>query len=155
MARISFAVLLFALAVIASAFQVETIQATARGGFEFSKNGGKGASTISGTLRLGAKPTVDLMFVAKNDLGVTLDGHEEAVILMTAVSKSSVKSNQVVVTGTGTYQGEPRTIEITLTDAVRRGESDAVRVRVLNNGFVEFDQASKLQTGSITIKRKA
>jgi hypothetical protein len=153
MARISLAVLLFALAIVASAFQAGIVQATARGGFEFSKNGGKGASTISGTLRLGAKPVVDLMFVAKNDLGVTLDGHEEAVILMTAVTKSAVKSNQIVITGTGTFQGEGRMIEITLIDAVRRGDSDAVRVRVLNNGFVEFDQSSKLQTGAITFKR--
>ena len=151
MARKFSVVLLLALAVVFSSAQSGTVTAQARGGFEFSGNDGKATGTIVGEIKLGTKPSADLMIVVKDTGGATKDGLEEAIIFLKSVEKSTSKGNLTMVTGKGTFQGNARTIEIQILDGKRAGEKDSVRIRVLQGKFVDFDKSVTMDGKAITV----
>lgn len=116
---------------------------------------GDGAGSISGEIRIAGKQrTADVMFVLKDVGGATVDGQSEAIVFLTSVVKSEVVGNKLVVIGKGTFQGEPRDVEMTLVDSHKPSVADQIRVRVLRGGHVEFDHSAKLESGVISIKKQ-
>jgi hypothetical protein len=154
MARLNWIVLLLALAAVSVSALGGSIRAIARGGFSYFGNDGEATGTISGEIRLGKTSSSDLMFVLKDLGGVTDDGQQEAIIFLNEISRSSLIGNKLVVTGTGTFQGEPRQVEITLIDAKKRTERDQVRIRVIRGSHIEFDHSAKLDASAITISKQ-
>jgi hypothetical protein len=154
MARFASIVLLLVLAIVCSYAQTGDVKAIARGGYKFIGADGEATGAISGEIRLGVHPTAELMFVIKDVGGATRDGQNEAIIFLNGIERSSVIGNKMVVMGVGTFQGEKRSVEVTLVDAKNRFDKDQIRIRVLNGGRVEFDQTAKLDSGSISITRQ-
>lgn len=153
MARVSWVVLLFVLAVAISSAQSETVRAIARGGYQYIGFEGKASGSIAGEIVLGNKPSAELMLVLKDIGGITADAQNEAIIFLKSVSKSNLLGNVLTVSGKGTFQGDEREIEFTLTDAKRKGEKDLLIVKVFRYGRVEFQHAAKLDSSSIKISR--
>ncbi len=153
MARFSGVVLLLALAVWTIGAQLGPVKATARGGFKYTGFEVEAAGSISGEIDLGVKGTTDLMIVLKDVGGITFEGQNEAIVFLKSVDRSKLSGNTLWVAGKGTFQGEVRQIEVTLTDATARNEKDAFHVRVIRNGRVEFEHSAKLDPKAISIVR--
>lgn len=153
MARVSWVALLFVLAIATSSAQSDSVKVKARGGYQYNGLEGEASGSISGEILLGKKPSAELMLVLKDVGGVTADAHNEAIIFLKSVSKQNSLGNTVTVTGKGTFQGEERVIEVTLTDAMRKNEKDLLTVKVFRFGRVEFQHTAKLDSNSITISR--
>ncbi|MCC7230724.1 MAG: hypothetical protein IT203_10055 [Fimbriimonadaceae bacterium] len=153
MARKASIVLLFALVSFLGIAQGGSVTASVRGGFEFLGNDGKGSGTIVGEIKLGSKPTADIMFVVKDTGGATREGLEEAIIFLKSVAKHTLKGNVMTVVGLGTYQGDSRTVELTITDSQKANIRDTVRVRVLKGSFVEYDHTASLDAKAVTVTK--
>jgi hypothetical protein len=153
MARTSLIVLLLVLAVVTSSAQSGSVKAIARGGYGYIGFEGEASGSISGEINLAAKGSAELMLVLKDVGGVTLDAQNEAIIFLKSVSRSTLMGNSLTVVGKGTFQGEEREVEVTLTDAKGKNEKDALKVRVLHNGRVEFEHSAKFAANIITITR--
>ena len=153
MARISWVVLLFVLAVVTSSAQTESVRAMARGGFQHYGFEGEATGSVSGEIVLGKKPSAELMIVLKDASGVTQDAQHEAIIFLKSISKSKLSGNILTVVGKGTFQGEDRDIEITMTDAMRKGEKDKLDVKVIRFGRAEFQYSANLDANSIKVSR--
>lgn len=153
MARFSWVVLLLALAVWTIAAQSGSVKATARGGFKYTGFEVEATGSISGEIDLSAKGTTELMIVLKDVGGITFEGQNEAIVFLKSVDRSKLSVNTLWVAGKGTFQGEARQIEVTLTDATARNGKDAFQVRVIRNGRVEFEHSAKLDPRTISIVR--
>lgn len=153
MARISWTVLLLVLAVVTSSAQSESVKAIARGGYGYVGFEGEASGSISGEISLAGKGTAELMVVLKDVGGITHDAQNEAIIFLKSVGKSSLVGNSLTVLGKGTFQGEDRQIEVTLTDSKAKNQKDGLRVRVLHNGRVEFEHSARVAADIITITR--
>lgn len=154
MARFTWTVLLFALAIVCSSAQTGSFKAVARGGFQYIGNDSEATGAISGEVRTGKNSFADFMFVLKDNGGATTDGQGEAIVFLKSVKRSVLSGNRLVVAGAGTYQGATHDIEVTFVDGRRRSETDQVRVRVVQNGHVLFDQSVKLAFDAVTISRQ-
>lgn len=153
MARKVSIVLLFALATVLGFAQSGSVTASVRGGFDFLGNDGKGSGTIVGEIKLGSKPTADIMFVVKDTGGATREGLEEAIVFLKSVVKHTLKGNVLTVVGQGTYQGDARTVELTITDSHKANVRDTVRIRVLKGSYVEYDHSASLDAKAITVTK--
>jgi hypothetical protein len=154
MARITWIVLLLALAIVSGAAQTGSVKVSARGGFQLIGTDGEAAGSISGEIRLSANSAADIMFVLKDVGGATVDGQSEAIIFLKSIDHSKVVGNKMVLSGLGTFQGEQRTVEITIIDAQKRTDKDQIRVRVLRAGHVDFDRSARLDSSAIVITRQ-
>jgi hypothetical protein len=155
MARTVWLVLLFAVAVSSGFAQKGSLLASARGGYRFSGTDGEAAGSISGEIRLaGSESKADVMFVLKDVGGATVDGQNEAIVFLKSVASSRLVGSKLVVLGKGTFQGEPRDVELTLVDSHNPNVADQIRVRVIHSGRVEFDHSAKLDSGMITIRKQ-
>jgi hypothetical protein len=154
MARFAFNVLLFALVTASGFAQSGSVTATAQGGFRYIGFEGEAAGSISGDLRLGKESRVDFMLVLKDVGGATKDGQNEAIIFMTSVESFKSSNGALTVIGKGTYQGESRTVELTLIDSNSKRVKDQFKVRVLKGAMVLFEKSEKVDPASIVIKRQ-
>lgn len=152
MARATLIVPLIAVAVTSGFAQSGSLSASARGGYSFVGSDGQGAGSISGNIRIsGALRKADIMFVLKDVGGATLDGQSEVIVFLSSISKSIFVGNKLVVTGTGTFQGESREVEMTFVDSKSPKTADQIRIRVIRSGWVEFDHSAKLDSSTIKI----